>query len=81
MTTPNEIKTLKLNEIFVFGSNLNGNHAGGAALLAKDVFSAEDGIGEGPTGQCYAFPTLSKDMQKVSLDELKHQKRNFMHMQ
>ena len=35
MTTPKEVKTLKDNEIFVFGSNLNGSHGGGAALLAK----------------------------------------------
>jgi len=30
MTTPEKIDSLKENEIFVFGSNLNGNHAGGA---------------------------------------------------
>ena len=30
--TPEKITSLKENEIFVFGSNLNGNHAGGAAI-------------------------------------------------
>ena len=52
------ITELKRNEIFVFGSNLAGNHAGGAALQAKS-FGAEDGVGEGLTRECYAFPTLS----------------------
>jgi hypothetical protein len=50
MTTPNEITQLKDNQIFVFGSNLNGDHACGAARLAKDSFGAEMGIGEGLTG-------------------------------
>lgn len=29
--TPENIQELKENQIFVFGSNMNGNHAGGAA--------------------------------------------------
>jgi hypothetical protein len=70
MTTPNNITNLKENEIFVFGSNLNGNHAGGAAKLAQESFGVENGVGEGLTGQCYAFPTLDKEMQKVSKEEL-----------
>ena len=70
MTTPEKIEFLKENEIFVFGSNLNGNHAGGAAKLAHEKFGAETGVGEGLTGQSYAFPTLNKEMQKVSLEDL-----------
>lgn len=58
------ITELKHNEIFIFGSNLAGNHAGGAARQAKEQFGAEDGIGEGLTGQCYAFPTLERDMHQ-----------------
>lgn len=58
------ITELNDKEIFVFGSNLWGNHAGGAALLAKENFGAEDGIGEGLTGHCYAFPTLEREMTK-----------------
>ena len=34
--TPENITELKKNEIFVFGSNLLGNHVAGAALLAYD---------------------------------------------
>ena len=58
------ITELKDNELFVFGSNLAGIHAGGAALQAKEQFGAEEGIGEGLTGRCYAFPTLERDMNK-----------------
>ena len=29
--TPENIQELKENQIFVFGSNMNGSHAGGAA--------------------------------------------------
>lgn len=52
------ITSLKKNQIFVFGSNLSGWHSGGAALQAKKNFHAKEGVGEGLTGQCYAFPTL-----------------------
>lgn len=41
--TPERIEELKENEIFVFGSNLNGDHAGGAAKLAVDKFGAING--------------------------------------
>lgn len=54
------ITDLKENQIFVFGSNRDGKHMGGAALQAKEQFGAEEGIGEGLTGRCYAFPTLEE---------------------
>jgi hypothetical protein len=60
------ITRLKPNEIFVFGSNQRGVHAGGAARLAKEEFGAQEGVGEGLTGQCYAFPTLSATFEKAS---------------
>jgi hypothetical protein len=66
MTTPEKITTIKENEVFVFGSNLNGNHAGGAAAQARESFGAVDGEGEGLMGQSYAFPTLDKKMKKVT---------------
>ena len=65
------IKKLKRNQIFVFGSNLAGIHAGGAARYAKGHFKAVEGIGEGPTGQCYAFPTLDKNFNQLN-DERQH---------
>ena len=64
------INELKDKEIFVFGSNLAGNHAGGAARQAHEQFGAEMGVGEGMTGQCYALPTLDKDFQRVSNTQL-----------
>ena len=67
MFTPEKIEKLESNEIFVFGSNLAGRHGGGAAKLAYDKFGAQWGIGEGITGQCYAFPTLDENYNKVHL--------------
>ena len=55
--TPDFVVDLDQNEVFVFGSNLNGMHAGGASLMALKNFGAEWGQAEGPQGQCYAIPT------------------------
>jgi len=49
------ITKLEPNERFVFGSNLAGRHGAGAAKQAHDQFGAVYGVGEGPTGQCYAL--------------------------
>lgn len=68
--TPETIDELKANEVFVFGSNRNGNHYGGAAKVAYEKFGAEWGVGEGHTGQSYALPTLDENMEKVTEDEL-----------
>ena len=68
--TPENIQELKENQIFVFGSNMNGNHAGGAARLAVEKFGAIMGQAEGLQGQSYAIPTLDKDMEKVTEEEL-----------
>lgn len=54
----NKIEHLRENEIFVFGSNKQGAHGGGAARFAMNKFGAEWGVGEGLTGQCYALPTM-----------------------
>ena len=55
--TPNHITELKPNEIFVFGSNLQGYHGGGAARLAMNQWGAVWGQGTGLQGQTYAIPT------------------------
>jgi hypothetical protein len=55
--TPDWIDSLAENEVFVFGSNPQGNHAGGAAAYAVEHFGAIIGQGEGPQGQSYAIPT------------------------
>ena len=56
--TPDHISSLKDGEIFVFGSNIRGIHAGGAAAFANARLGAEWGVGEGLTGKCYALPTM-----------------------
>ena len=56
--TPERIDSLQPGEIFVFGSNLNGYHGGGAARAALDCFGAVWGKGVGPQGQSYAIPTM-----------------------
>ncbi len=70
MNTPENIQELKENEIFVFGSNMNGNHAGGAARLAVEKFGAIMGQAEGIQGQSYAIPTLDKDMNRITMEKL-----------
>ena len=71
------ITHLKPNEIFVFGSNRGGAHAGGAARLAKEKFGAQDGVGEGLTGQSYAFPTLTSNFEKVPRASLEASRDRF----
>lgn len=71
------IINLNNNEIFVFGSNLAGTHAGGAALQAKQQFGAQEGVGEGITGQCYAFPTLNEMFMPRTLGELEKSRDYF----
>lgn len=45
------------DQIFVFGSNLEGIHGAGAAKEAAEKWGAQRGVGEGLTGRAYAFPT------------------------
>ena len=56
--TPEVIRELADNEIFVFGSNLGGMHGGGAARYAYQHFGAVWGEGVGLYGQSYAIPTM-----------------------
>lgn len=56
--TPSGVNTLAPGEIFVFGSNFEGKHFGGAAKAAMEKFGAVLGIGEGLQGQSYAIPTM-----------------------
>ena len=56
--SPQWITTLAEDEIFVFGSNLEGLHGGGAALLAYERFGAVWGQGTGLQGKSYGIPTM-----------------------
>ena len=63
--TPDRITVLKVNEIFVFGSNLAGAHGGGAARLAWQRFGAVWGQGVGLQGQSYAIPTMQGGVETI----------------
>lgn len=63
--TPANIKYLKENEIFVFGSNLDGLHGGGAAKAAHMNFGAIWGQGVGLQGQSYAIPTMQGGVETI----------------
>ena len=60
-----KIDVLEKNEIFVFGSNLAGQHKGGAAKAAHLKFGAEWGVGVGLTGQAYAIPTMQGGVETI----------------
>ncbi|HOD68166.1 MAG: hypothetical protein BWY02_02914 [bacterium ADurb.Bin157] len=62
--SPKWIKHLEENEIFVFGSNLEGKHGGGAAKLAMD-WGAVWGKGVGLYGQTYAIPTMQGGVETI----------------
>lgn len=61
--TPEKIKSIKdikkgcVCPIFVFGSNIQGEHVGGAALFALKEFRASMHKGFGFQGSAYAIPT------------------------
>ena len=63
--TPDMISALAENEIFVFGSNLAGAHAGGAARVAHVRFGAVWGQGVGLQGQSYAIPTMQGGVETI----------------
>ena len=64
-TTPDNITELGPDDIFVFGSNLAGMHAGGAAKVAHEHFGAVMGQGEGLQGQSYAIPTMQGGVETI----------------
>lgn len=60
-----KIDVLEKDEIFVFGSNLAGQHKGGAAKAAHLKFGAKWGVGVGLTGQAYAIPTMQGGVETI----------------
>lgn len=59
------ITDLRPGEIFVFGSNLEGAHGGGAALLAYRKWGAVWGQGAGLQGQTYGIPTMHGGPEEI----------------
>ena len=77
--TPENITSLKPNEIFVFGSNLSGRHGKGAAKTALQ-WGAIYGMKKGLQGQTYAIPTVNADItDKLPLDTIKYFVDAFIH--
>ena len=63
--TPERITKLQPDEIFVFGSNLEGMHGGGAAWVAYEAFGAVWGQGVGLQGQSYGIPTMQGGVDTI----------------
>ena len=63
--TPENITSLEKDEVFVFGSNLAGIHASGAARVARKRFGAIMGQGAGMQGQSYAIPTMQGGVETI----------------
>lgn len=63
--TPDNITSLGPDDIFVFGSNLAGHHAGGAARVALERFGAVWGQGVGIQGRSYAIPTMQGGVETI----------------
>lgn len=63
--TPENITHLEPDDIFVFGSNLQGLHRGGAARAAYRNFGAVWGQGVGMQGQSYAIPTMQGGVETI----------------
>lgn len=61
-TYKGQITTLPPNGIFVFGSNTEGRHGKGAALVAKEKFGAILGQPGGMQGRSYGI--ITKDLTK-----------------
>lgn len=76
--TPEDIKFLAPNEIFVFGSNLAGIHGAGAARLAFDKFGAVWGVGIGHEGRSYALPTKDKNIETLTLQNIRSYVSDFL---
>lgn len=53
------------DDIFVFGSNIEGRHGKGAALEAARHYGAVRGEGEGHHGRSYAIPTRQTAMGRA----------------
>lgn len=80
----NRIDHLEENEIFVFGSNANGYHNGGAASYAMRKFGAVWEQGEGLQGKSYAIPTMEgydamkKAIERFTSFAAKHPELRFL---
>lgn len=54
-------------EIFVYGSNLRGDHGAGSARAALEHFGAVYGVGVGLMGDSYGIPTKDENIETMSI--------------
>jgi len=74
--TPENIKHLAPNQVFVYGANTAGIHGAGAAKLALR-WGAK--MGEyGLNGQTYGIPTKDKKIQTLPLDKIQVHVNDFL---
>lgn len=74
--TPENIRHLAPNQIFVYGANSCGKHGAGAAKLALR-WGAK--MGEyGLNGQTYGIPTKDKKIQTLPLDKIQVHVNDFL---
>jgi hypothetical protein len=74
--TPENIRNLAPNQIFVYGANEGGIHRAGAAKLALR-WGAK--MGEyGLNGQTYGIPTKDKKIQTLPLDKIQVHVNDFL---
>lgn len=66
------------DSIFVFGSNLRGYHAGGAARFAHLNHGAIMGQGIGLQGNSYAIPTMNEYIQPMDLQDIEFHVTDFI---
>ena len=66
------VKNLDEHTVFVFGSNMAGQHADGAARTALEHFGAIKDVGRGWSGQSYAIPTMNEHLQQMPLSQIQH---------
>lgn len=59
-----------MSVVFVFGSNLAGNHAGGAARHAVEEWGAAMGYPEGLYGKSYALPTMDAQFVPLPVEQI-----------
>lgn len=64
--------------VFVFGSNESGIHAGGAAAAAHRYWGAVMGVGFGLTGSAFALPTMDWSIQALPLATIGHYVERFI---
>lgn len=67
-----------MRKVYVFGSNLQGRHGKGSALRARNYWGAEYGVGRGMTGRAYALPTKVTPYQRMDLQHVEANIKEFI---